>query len=57
LPGRWPLYSVLRFWEKPPLAVAADLQQRGGLWNRFVIVALGESKRLAAARRELQWPA
>jgi mannose-1-phosphate guanylyltransferase len=39
LPGRWPLYSVLRFWEKPSLAVAADLQQRGGLLNSFVIVA------------------
>lgn len=37
--GRWPLYRVRRFWEKPPLTVATDLQRRGGLWNSFVIVA------------------
>jgi mannose-1-phosphate guanylyltransferase len=37
--GPWPLYRVTRFWEKPGLAVAARLMQRGGLWNSFVIVA------------------
>jgi mannose-1-phosphate guanylyltransferase len=37
--GPWPLYRVARFREKPRLAIAARLTQRGGLWNSFVTVA------------------
>jgi mannose-1-phosphate guanylyltransferase len=32
------LYQVSRFWEKPSLAVANTLMQRGCLWNTFVMV-------------------
>ena len=38
-PSPWPLYSVKRFWEKPPTPVAERLKQAGWLWNSFVIVA------------------
>lgn len=34
----FPLFQVSRFWEKPPLAVARKLMERGCLWNSFVMV-------------------
>jgi mannose-1-phosphate guanylyltransferase len=37
--GPWPVYRVHRFWEKPSLPIARHLEQAGGLWNSFVIVA------------------
>ncbi|HUF93537.1 MAG TPA: sugar phosphate nucleotidyltransferase [Candidatus Limnocylindria bacterium] len=41
----WPLdgelgYPVLRFWEKPGLALAERLLRVGALWNSFVMVGL-----------------
>lgn len=36
--GPFPLFRVSRFWEKPPLAVARKLMERGCLWNSFVMV-------------------
>jgi mannose-1-phosphate guanylyltransferase len=33
------VYQVRRFWEKPPLALAQVLFERGCLWNSFVLVA------------------
>lgn len=41
----WPLddevgYPVLRFWEKPSLAVAERLIRVGALWNSFVMVGI-----------------
>jgi mannose-1-phosphate guanylyltransferase len=35
----YPVYRVRRFWEKPTLALAEMLFQRGCLWNTFVLVA------------------
>jgi mannose-1-phosphate guanylyltransferase len=35
----WPVYRVSRFWEKPALPLARRLEETGGLWNSFVIVA------------------
>ncbi|PYN96360.1 MAG: hypothetical protein DMD91_21855 [Candidatus Rokuibacteriota bacterium] len=35
----WPINRIGRFWEKPPLAVARRLEDAGGLWNSFVVVA------------------
>lgn len=35
---RIPLLRVSGFWEKPPLAKARELMQRGGLWNTFITV-------------------
>jgi mannose-1-phosphate guanylyltransferase len=29
---------VIRFWEKPPIEVATELQDRGCLWNTFIMV-------------------
>jgi mannose-1-phosphate guanylyltransferase len=37
-PGH-PVDRVRRFWEKPALAIAETLLERGCLWNSFVIVA------------------
>jgi mannose-1-phosphate guanylyltransferase len=34
-----PVYRVRRFWEKPSLALAETLFERGCLWNTFVLVA------------------
>ncbi len=36
--GPPPLFRVSRFWEKPPLAVARKLMERGCLWNTFVMI-------------------
>jgi mannose-1-phosphate guanylyltransferase len=36
--GAGPVFRVARFWEKPPLAVASALMERGCLWNSFVMV-------------------
>jgi mannose-1-phosphate guanylyltransferase len=36
--GPFPLFRVSRFWEKPPLAVARKLMERGCLWNSFVMI-------------------
>ncbi len=33
------VFSVRRFWEKPPRAVAEELLIRGCMWNSFVMVA------------------
>jgi len=33
-----PVFCVRRFWEKPSLAVASALMERGCLWNSFVMV-------------------
>lgn len=38
-PGRWALYGLLNFWEKPAPALARALWARGCLWNSFVMVA------------------
>ncbi|HWC05545.1 MAG TPA: sugar phosphate nucleotidyltransferase [Methylomirabilota bacterium] len=38
-PTAYPVYRVRRFWEKPPLAIAETLFERGCLWNSFVLVA------------------
>ena len=35
----YPVYQVRRFWEKPTLALAETLCERGCLWNTFVLVA------------------
>ncbi len=35
----FPVYGVRRFWEKPTLALAETLFERGCLWNTFVLVA------------------
>ncbi|HEX2500323.1 MAG TPA: sugar phosphate nucleotidyltransferase [Methylomirabilota bacterium] len=35
----FPVYRVRRFWEKPRLALAETLFERGCLWNTFVLVA------------------
>jgi mannose-1-phosphate guanylyltransferase len=35
----YPVYRVRRFWEKPALALAETLFERGCLWNSFVLVA------------------
>jgi mannose-1-phosphate guanylyltransferase len=35
----FPVYRVRRFWEKPTLALAETLFERGCLWNTFVLVA------------------
>ena len=35
----YPVYRVRRFWEKPTLALAKTLFERGCLWNTFVLVA------------------
>lgn len=32
-----PVFPILRFWEKPPAAVAQRLMHRGCLWNSFVM--------------------
>lgn len=32
-----PVFPILRFWEKPPAAVAQQLMHRGCLWNSFVM--------------------
>ncbi len=32
------MFHIRRFWEKPAVAVAAELQRRGCLWNTFVMV-------------------
>lgn len=37
--GRWTLYRLFDFWEKPSPALARTLQARGCLWNSFVVVA------------------
>ena len=34
-----PVYRIRRFWEKPALATAETLFERGCLWNSFVLVA------------------
>jgi mannose-1-phosphate guanylyltransferase len=41
IPGRWSetFYRVRRFWEKPRLALGAELLARGCFWNSFVMVA------------------
>jgi mannose-1-phosphate guanylyltransferase len=44
----WPLdgevgYPVLRFWEKPSLALAERLLRVGALWNSFVMVGHAEA--------------
>ncbi len=36
--GRHSLFMVSRFWEKPPLKRAIELQSAGCLWNTFVSV-------------------
>ena len=38
-PGRSPLYTVARFWEKPDPALAGVLRDRGCYWNSFIMVA------------------
>jgi mannose-1-phosphate guanylyltransferase len=35
----YPVYQVRRFWEKPTLALAETLFERGCLWNTFVLMA------------------
>jgi mannose-1-phosphate guanylyltransferase len=35
----YPVYRVRRFWEKPSLALAETLFERGCFWNTFVLVA------------------
>ena len=49
-----PVYRVRRFWEKPSLSLARQLEQAGCLWNSFVVVArpstLVEMIRRAAPR-------
>jgi mannose-1-phosphate guanylyltransferase len=35
----FPVHRVRRFWEKPSLALAETLFERGCLWNTFVLVA------------------
>jgi mannose-1-phosphate guanylyltransferase len=35
----YPVYRVRRFWEKPTLALAETLFERGCLWSSFVLVA------------------
>jgi mannose-1-phosphate guanylyltransferase len=35
----YPVYRVRQFWEKPALALAEALFERGCLWNTFVLVA------------------
>jgi mannose-1-phosphate guanylyltransferase len=37
--SRHPVYRIRRFWEKPALATAETLFERGCLWNSFVLVA------------------
>jgi mannose-1-phosphate guanylyltransferase len=32
------IFSVRRFWEKPPTAIAIDLIRRGCFWNSFIMV-------------------
>jgi mannose-1-phosphate guanylyltransferase len=36
--GKWPIFRVNRFWEKPTSQVAQTLLGRGCLWNTFVVV-------------------
>lgn len=36
--GSFPSFQVSRFWEKPSLALARKLMERGCLWNSFVMV-------------------
>jgi mannose-1-phosphate guanylyltransferase len=38
-----PVFSVRRFWEKPPLSLAYALMERGCLWNSFVMVGRVDS--------------
>jgi len=38
-PGGLSLYQVRRFWEKPEVALAEVLRERGCFWNSFVMVA------------------
>ena len=37
--SKHPVYRIRQFWEKPALAVAQTLLERGCLWNTFVLVA------------------
>jgi mannose-1-phosphate guanylyltransferase len=51
---------VLRFVEKPPLTVAAELMSQGGVWNSFILAAAGRTliqmfeQKLPAVTRMLQ---
>jgi mannose-1-phosphate guanylyltransferase len=36
--GKWPVFRVNRFWEKPTTELAHTLLGRGCLWNTFVVV-------------------
>jgi mannose-1-phosphate guanylyltransferase len=41
--GESAIQPVLRFVEKPPAAVAAELMGRGGVWNSFILAAAGRT--------------